>query len=169
MKYAFINKIEKKIGRKFTIALLKSRLKYFPLTGKFLWISGNREGEEAGCARRYTIVNIFGQSVPVHVLAFFYMKGRWPKEKIDHQNKNKNDNRWKNLREANNSQNLCNRGKQKNNTSGFKGVYKNRKGWISLIKANGELRYLGKFDNPEKAHAAYRKAAKVLHGAFASW
>jgi hypothetical protein len=32
---------------------------------------------------------------------------------------------------------------------------------------NGKNRYLGQFLTPEAAHAAYRKAAFELHGAFA--
>lgn len=42
---------------------------------------------------------------------------------IDHINGNRADNSWKNLRLASKTENGTNRGKSKNNTSGFKGIH----------------------------------------------
>lgn len=89
--------------------------------------------------------------------------------RVDHRNRNGLDNRRENLRHANASQNGINRGPQKNNTSGFKGVCfdKSVGKWLSKIKKNGRAINLGRFDNPKLAAAAYDKKAIELHGEFA--
>jgi len=90
---------------------------------------------------------------------------------IDHRNLNKLDCRRQNLRICTRSQNMMNRGKQKNNSVGYKGVRKDkrrkRKNYRAQITANKKIYYLGSFKKPEAAGAAYRKAAKQLHGKFA--
>lgn len=90
--------------------------------------------------------------------------------KIDHWNLNKIDNRRKNLREATNSENGRNRGKNSNNTSGYKGVYwdRNRQLWMSAIMIDRRSKHLGRFSSPEEAHRAYKKAAELLHKDFAN-
>ena len=90
---------------------------------------------------------------------------------IDHINKNKLDNRRCNLRVCTNSENQMNRGKTRANTVGVKGVYRARgsikKIYRAQIKANKKTYYLGSFEKPDEAGAAYKKAAKQLHGEFA--
>jgi len=93
-----------------------------------------------------------------------------PKDMIvDHINGDKLDNRKCNLRICTQAQNCCNSKKQKNNTSGYKGVcwHTTRKKWFSSIKYNKKNISLGYFNTPEEAYAAYCKAAKELHGEFA--
>lgn len=91
---------------------------------------------------------------------------------VDHVNGNPLDNRKCNLRLATRQQSVMNRGKNKNNTAGFKGVTprKIRSGVIFevSIKLNGKSKYLGRFNCPIKAHAAYCKAAEELFGEFAN-
>lgn len=88
---------------------------------------------------------------------------------IDHINGNRLDNRKENLRVATCSQNVMNRGKQANNTRGYKGVIydKSRGKWRAEITANKKSHYLGRFDTAEEAALAYNEAAKELHGEFA--
>jgi hypothetical protein len=88
---------------------------------------------------------------------------------IDHQNGNGLDNRRENLRIATNAQNLFNRGPQRNNSSGFKGVcfHKQAQKWKAEIAFRGQRKHLGLFTTPEDAHAAYIAAATQLHGEFA--
>lgn len=93
---------------------------------------------------------------------------------VDHKKsgiKYRSDNRKKNLRKATHSQNMCNRGLAKNNTSGYKGVFKisNSNNWQALIILNKKRVYLGSFSSPELAHKAYCKAAKELHGEFSNF
>lgn len=89
---------------------------------------------------------------------------------IDHINGNTLDNRKCNLRICNNSENQMNRKTNKNNTSGFKGVYSNNSKkypWKAVIGANSKRIYLGQFKIKEDAATAYNEAAVKLHGFFA--
>ena len=64
-----------------------------------------------------------GPLVYMHISVWHHYNGRFPKDRmLDHKNTNTLDNRMKNLRLATQGQNLMNRGKQKNNKSGYKGV-----------------------------------------------
>jgi len=87
----------------------------------------------------------------------------------DHINMDTLDNRRANLRIAIHAQNQRNRGRNANNTSGYKGVYwnKQKKKWRAYIKVNGKQKYLGYFDDPIKAARAYDEAAKKHHKEFA--
>jgi hypothetical protein len=87
----------------------------------------------------------------------------------DHWNGNGLDNRRENLRPCNNSQNGANRGKQRNNTSGYKGVFANNGGrqWMAKIEVKLQSRYLGSFSTKEAAARAYDIAAKEAFGEFA--
>lgn len=88
---------------------------------------------------------------------------------IDHINGNGLDNRRKNLRLVTKSQNMMNRGIQKNNTSGFMGVsfHKATGRWRAYIKKDKKQFYLGLFDNKKDAAIAYNEATKFYHGEYA--
>ena len=95
------------------------------------------------------------------------MKGEIPDMAIDHINGNNLDNRFSNLRLATHGQNLMNRGPQKNNKLGIKGVYQRGNKYRSHICKKGKRQALGSFDTPEEASAAYKRAAKEQFGEFA--
>lgn len=82
----------------------------------------------------------------------------------DHINRNKLDNRRKNLRTCTQSMNMFNTGKQKNNTSGHTGVvwYKRDKTWQAQIKLNQKLIFLGRFTNIRDAIIARCKAKDLI-------
>lgn len=88
---------------------------------------------------------------------------------VDHIDRNGLNNVKSNLRTCNKSENGCNRPKQKNNTSGYKGVsYDKSKGkYVSRIQKNGIEIYLGLYDTAKDAHRAYKASCKVFHGKFA--
>ena len=88
---------------------------------------------------------------------------------VDHINGNGLDNRRENLRICTNSQNGQNRGKNKNNTSGFKGVcfHARTQTWIASIWVNRQRVHLGYFKGSIDAAIAYNEAAVKYHGKFA--
>jgi hypothetical protein len=79
------------------------------------------------------------------------------------------NNQRSNLRMAKHDQNGCNRGSNRNNTSGFKGVswYPKYGKWLARINISGKRIFLGYFDTAEEAHETYRIAAEKYHGEFA--
>ena len=92
-----------------------------------------------------------------------------PSQQVDHINGDTLDNRKANLRLANHSENMRNRKLQKNNTSGFKGVWfnKKRQKFIATIKINGQSRTIKSANTAEEAAKAYDIKAKELYGSFA--
>lgn len=103
---------------------------------------------------------------PMHRLIINAPRG----SEVDHINGNSLDNRKVNLRVCDRSQNLANRGKFKNNKSGYKGVCwnKNSKKWMAQIQFKKKLTRLGDFTDILEAAKAYDKKAKELHGEFAN-
>ena len=89
---------------------------------------------------------------------------------VDHINGDGLDNRRVNLRIASHAQNMRNGRKQKNNTSGFIGVWwaKRNRVWVAGVRINGKLIYVGSFNNPVLAAKARDDKAKELHGEYAS-
>ena len=154
---------------------VKSRLSYDPNTGIFVWKNSGspvqrRCGMAAGSSvNGYVRIVLEKRSYAAHRLAWLVMTGKWPSDLVDHKNMIPSDNRWSNLREASNSQNLANASAHKNNISGLKGVYSRKrfKKWVAQIKVGGKAKYLGSFENKEDAAAAYFNAAKKYHGEFA--
>jgi hypothetical protein len=90
---------------------------------------------------------------------------------VDHIDGDGMNNQRDNLRLASRSQNACNRGKQRDNTSGFKGVYQygRRSGkWVAKVKLHQKEHILGVFDSIEEAAIAAAEGRKRLHGDFAA-
>lgn len=80
------------------------------------------------------------------------------------------DNQKGNLRVATRSQNNCNRGMRRDNTSGIKGVSADpvREGfWKAQIMHQKKAYTLGSFPEKELAAEAYRVKALELHGEYA--
>ena len=98
------------------------------------------------------------------------MTGSWPIAEIDHINGVKDDNRFKNLREATRTENIRNQKLPRvDNASGVAGVswYKKYGKWVARIQVHGKRISLGYFSNLCDAVTA-RKAAEIKHfGAFA--
>jgi hypothetical protein len=94
-----------------------------------------------------------------------------PEVKVDHRDGNGLNCQDDNLRVATQAQNQANRGAQRNNTSGFKGVTWSKQAgkWQAKIEVNGKSKHLGYFrlDQIEEAAQAYDRAAIELFGEFA--
>lgn len=87
----------------------------------------------------------------------------------DHRDRNGRNNQKNNLRLCTKPQNGINHPKNKNNTSGYKGVYWNKyhQKWAAQIGVNLKIKHLGYFGDIEDAALAYDKAATELFGEFA--
>ena len=153
-----------------TAEKLRELLHYEPETGIFTRkvSTSNRVkiGDAAGSLDGHGYLQIRVQSRPhkAHRLAWLYTYGVWPKEQIDHINRNRLDNRIANLREVSHKQNQQNRSKPSNNTSGHPGVVwnKQRSKWQARIRHNYKQIHLGYFSILEEAIAA-RKAGEKLY------
>jgi hypothetical protein len=124
--------------------------------------AGSRAGTVNGYG--YRQVQVDRIVYPEHNLIWLIVTGRWPKPMLDHEDTDPANNRWANLREATQSQNLCNRGPSPNNRSGLKGVRTHRSG---KFQAHISM-HLGTFKTAMGAHLAYKRAALLLHGKFAN-
>jgi hypothetical protein len=148
-------------------------LNYDPGTGLFTWRvavgTRARPGDFAGHLKSdgYWVIKIGGVGYRAHRLAWLFMVGEWPEHVVDHINGSTADNRWENLRACTQGENVRNQCRARDNSSGFKGVSYCRGKWQAQIMAGGKQHYLGLFDSPEIAHAAYVAASGRLHGNFA--
>lgn len=86
---------------------------------------------------------------------------------VDHVNGNGLDNRRQNLRMASQFENARNRQLNRNNTSGFKGVFRGSRGWRVQLRHNGTRIWGGCYGTAIEAAEAYNKLALQYHGEFA--
>lgn len=153
---------------------LRAVLEYTPETGLFIWrfdIVGRhmRAGAIAGhhdAATGYVAIRIKGRLYRAHRLAWLYMTGEWPVAHIDHIDGNPANNRFENLRQATNQENMWNRRRPvARSKTGVLGVTMNRHGsrYVAHIKINGKKTRLGSFMTAEEAHAAYVDAKRKYH------
>lgn len=160
-------------------ARLVETLDYDLETGVFRWRRRPPKtsitiGAEAGAAflasncKYYRLLSIEGKQFYAHRIGFLWVNGRPAIGVVDHRDGDSLNNRWDNLREASKSQDNWNKGKQKNNTTGFKGVSRYKGRYLAQIAAHGKGMHLGLFDTPEEAHAAYAEAAMKSHRDFAN-
>jgi hypothetical protein len=139
---------------KITQNRLKELLNYNPENGKFVWRFG-RSGVQAGRiagtinGNGYRVIRVDGTLYQAHRLAVLYMEGYFPELTVDHELRDKLDNRYDGLREASQQCQMRNRGMFKNNTSGIRGInwYKRKRKWEASIGLNSKLKHLGYFDN----------------------
>jgi hypothetical protein len=98
-------------------------------------------------------------------LAWLYVHGRWPLDDVDHINCVKNDNRIGNLRDVPNEINAQNVRHARKAQGPLGCTFDKKAGkWMAQIKLRGNVcKYLGYFDDPGDAHAAYLEAKRKLH------
>ena len=70
----------------------------------------------------YHLINLNAEYFSSHRIIWKLVTGNDPKDMIDHINCIRNDNRWSNLREADNSKNQCNKNLQICNSFAERGI-----------------------------------------------
>lgn len=131
------------------------------------WWNGRFAGKQAfniAGTRGYLVGSIFNVMYKTHRVIWALETGQWPKFDIDHRDMNRTNNKFSNLREATQAQNQANVGALRTNTSGYKGVFfdKRRSRWEVSLVVN-RVRVLKKsFKTLEEARSAYR-AATIEH------
>lgn len=152
---------------------VRELLDYDPLTGVLTWKiarPGVMAGQIAGCPSTYgyIVVRIDGVLYRANRIAFLHAHGYLP-HMVDHENLVRDDNRLSNLRPATRSQNAANSGMSVRNTSGHKGVYRDKKNgkWRAMIGVDGKRLAIGRFNDIMEAARAYRDAAVANFGEFA--
>lgn len=121
-----------------------------------------------GIVQGYRRIGIDGEYWPAHRLIWAFVHGKEPEGFIDHINGNKLDNRIENLRECTNAENLRNRGPNKNNKFGIKGISRlPSKNFSSYIRFLGKRIHLGTFTCVGKAIKARKQAEHKYFGEFA--
>lgn len=156
-----------------TQAELKSQLHYDAEAGLFTWLRTSNHikiGSVAGTldSGGHVQIKILSKLILAHRLAFLYTNGALPVDCVDHINGVRADNRWCNLREANNQQNSYNAALRKTSTTGVSGVNwcKRDKKFIARCSVSGKRHLLGYFDNLESAKQARQDFAKLHHMEF---
>lgn len=159
-------RINKTKEAKLTAEIVRALFDYNPIEGALIHKTGPRKGYIIGTnssERLYTIIN--GESYSVSRVIWLHYYGEWPKELVDHEDENKQNNRIKNLRGSTHAQNCQNR-----KAVTFKGGITARAygGFQVRITANGVRKSIGYFKTREEAITAYAKACQELHGEFAN-
>jgi hypothetical protein len=141
-------------------------LSYDPERGLLCW-KAPRRGVGQGRAGTldtstgYRRIRIDGKVYAEHAIARFYVEGVMPKpHTTDHLNWQRDDNRYANLRHVTRSQNQRNMRPRQRSLP--KGVAPNHKRFMANITINYRHTYLGTFDTPDEASAAYQ-AALIEH------
>lgn len=149
---------------------LSDVLNYNKETGKLTWkvtVSPMaKAGSEVGWLtekgyRRFTYKGV--TYTATHVI-WFLETGEWPKDQIDHKDRQRDNNAFDNLVEADNYSNSLN--KPVSGTSKYVGVsyVKNRNKWQAVHYHMGKNNYLGYFDDEDSAKAAYDSYVKEVRG-----
>ena len=152
---------------------IKRHLDYNPDTGELTWLvsPGNRikAGDEAGSINGlgYRIV-IFQRTVYyVHRVAYFLMTGQnlEPGLQMDHINRNRSDNRWRNLRVVTQSENLANSKVSRNNKLGEKHIHQIRNGRYAVNIRRENYSYIRTFCTLEYAIKTRNRVVAMLERA----
>jgi len=141
--------------------------------GDLFWKVDRRKvkvGQKAGRRKSngYCEIRLDGKLQGTHRLIFLLFHGFLP-QIIDHIDGNPSNNRIENLREASHAQNMRNSIRPKNNTSGFKGVYFDKRinKWVSQCVKDKQKFYLGAFENIHDAADVVIKFRELNHKEFA--
>lgn len=156
--------------KRLTPTRVRALLDYRPSTGQFTWKVDRggsiKAGDPAGTLDKdgYVRITVDYRKRRANRLAWMHYYGRSPRGVIDHKNRERSDNRIRNLRDvtrAVNCQNLG--GPLKNNQTGLLGVSPYRGQFRAHIWIGGRQRLLGVFGTAREAHTVYMAAKRRHH------
>ena len=168
------------------VELVRELFSYKKSTGELIWRVapkwGVKIGDRAGTIHtdeKGYICRQVGYKRKIYIashLIWAWMTGEWPKYSIDHKNNDPLDDRWENLREANQSEQMRNTRRHRDNRTGYKGVWhqagrehRDGKNYRWQIMINGKkIHSPERFKTAEEAYAAYCVVVKQYHGDFAN-
>lgn len=124
----------------------------------------------------YAHRGVNGTTISLHQTILSRKLGR-PLEKgelVDHIDGNGLNCLEENLRVADYSQNQMNKGAQKNNKSGHRGVYyddkySGKKKWNASIRIDGKSKRIGRYHTLEEAVEAYKQKSLEIHKEFSKF
>lgn len=141
-----------------------------PQTGVLRWkvatSNAVKVGDVAGTPRKsgHRQIRVDNKIYLCHRVVWAMAHGEWPQGEIDHINGITGDNRLSNLRVVDRRTNAENKRRpQANNRTGFLGVRAHNRGYAASIRTKGRFVWLGQFDTPEEASAAYIAAKRQIH------
>lgn len=153
-----------------TAERLREVVRYEPETGDFYWLVQRgrmKAGQKAGSTRKdgRRVLRIDNGLYLLYRVAVLYMTGSWPSGEVDHENTDHKNNAWRNLRPATRHQNSLNTKVRKDNRVGLKCVQwsKYHKKYVATFRG----KFIGYFNTPELANAAYFEAAQKADPIFA--
>lgn len=142
---------------------------YFPTWQAAAKWNGKFAGREAfTCVDNgYRVGQLFNVRYKAHRIIWKMVTECEPPAIMDHRDRNRSNNKWKNLREATPSQNLINRRLSDNKAKAL-GIRESECGnWEARITKNKKAIHLGTYVSKKAAISARAEASKKLYGEFA--
>lgn len=155
-----------------TVDLLRQLLRYEPETGKLFWRhrspgmftptnnktaeqlcrwwNGRFAGQEALTAtgpENCRQGRVLSTPVYAHQVAWAMQTGAWPAHEVDHEDGDRSNNRFRNLRDVTHAENMKNKRLYKNGNGVIHGVakHKTRGTWQAYITIDGKRQYIGTY------------------------
>ena len=126
---------------------------YNPLTGQL--ISKRYSRPITGTLKHGAMgVWVGGRSTNYGRIVFAWCTGTWPKQQVDHINRDFTDNRFWNLRDCSHRQNNQN----KSTFNGGATFSKAKQKWVAQIRLNGKKKHIGYFNSEAEARRAYAQS-----------
>lgn len=114
--------------------------------------------------KKYRRIDICGQKIYAHRIAWAIHYGEHPGEEIDHINGDSLDNSIANLRQVSHQENCKNVKLQAGSRSGYCGVswHEETGKWRARVKINGKEQHIGLFDDPQEAAERIKTLRQAL-------
>jgi hypothetical protein len=157
-----------------SVSALRKLFEYSPRLGVLIWkwrkdkklnwnrrFAGKVAGRKNGSAG--STVTIDGKIFQVHRIVYKMLHGKEPPI-VDHKNRNRADNRPRNLRAANKRLNAVNSKDRDRKLP--RGVFRCPSSKINPYRAQIKNRHLGMFPTVKDASVAFKKASKQSYGEF---